>query len=126
MPLWGWVVIGLLLGLIGALLALVATRASAVRAAPGGDGGFENPVVAVGPNVPTGLPGTTTPAGWHPVRGDPLEQMYWDGTTWTARTRWDGARWVDIGRPGEAPAAAVSENSMAPPPPSKLARFFMR
>jgi hypothetical protein len=31
MPVWPWGVIGLLLGLIGAVLALIATRRSAMR-----------------------------------------------------------------------------------------------
>jgi hypothetical protein len=52
--------------------------------------------------------------------------MYWDGTGWTARTRWDGERWVDAGRPDEAPAAPVPQSAGAPPPSSKLARFFMK
>ncbi len=39
------------------------------------------------------LPGSAP--GWYPEGGDPETMRYWDGTTFTARKRWNGSAWVD-------------------------------
>ena len=33
--------------------------------------------------------------GWYPEGGDSETMRYWDGTTFTARRRWNGSLWVD-------------------------------
>jgi hypothetical protein len=66
--------------------------------------------------------------GWYPVRTNPNEQTYWDGTDWTRRRRWSaGTGWTEVGPDAlvtsAAPAAAVvgprlSANPYAPHPTS--------
>ena len=63
--------------------------------------------------------------GWYPVRANPNEQIYWDGTDWTGRRRWSaGTGWSEVG-PDAATAAAsttvlsgprLSANPYAPHP----------
>jgi hypothetical protein len=59
--------------------------------------------------------GTAPPKepGWYPVRANPNEQTYWDGTDWTGRRRWNaGTGWTEVGAGAPvgaaAPAAAAS------------------
>ena len=64
--------------------------------------------------------------GWYPVRTNPNEQTYWDGTDWTRRRRWSaGTGWTEVGPNALAtaagPAVAVpgprlSANPYAPHP----------
>lgn len=64
--------------------------------------------------------------GWYPVRANPNEQTYWDGTDWTGRRRWSaGTGWTEVGADAlatsTAPAAAfsgprLSANPYAPHP----------
>lgn len=64
--------------------------------------------------------------GWYPVRANPNEQTYWDGTDWTGRRRWSaGTGWTEVGADAlatsAAPAAAfagprLSANPYAPHP----------
>jgi hypothetical protein len=66
--------------------------------------------------------------GWYPVRANPNEQTYWDGTDWTGRRRWNaGTGWTEVGTgvpvSTAAPAAALSgprlsANPYAPHPTS--------
>ncbi len=52
-----------------------------------------------GPNPsPFESPASTIPRqpGWYLVPGNTLEQVYWDGTTWISRVRWNGNAWVII------------------------------
>ena len=66
--------------------------------------------------------------GWYPVRTNPNEQTYWDGTDWTRRRRWSaGTGWTEVGADAQvataAPVAAVagprlSANPYAPHPTS--------
>jgi hypothetical protein len=66
--------------------------------------------------------------GWYPVRANPNEQTYWDGTAWTGRRRWSaGAGWTELGPDALASAAApaagfsgprLSANPYAPSPTS--------
>jgi hypothetical protein len=120
-PLWGWALIGFFLGLVAAIGVLIATRRSALAAAEA-KAGAAAPVGAWPPVVNGSV--DLTAAGWYPVRGDPLEQTYWDGTRWTAHIRWDGLAWVDADRP--QPAVPAVPKVEAPPPSSALARFFMK
>jgi hypothetical protein len=126
MPLWGWALTGFFLGLVGAVLALVSTRRSALAAAQAKTDRFGTAPLTAWPPPVNGSVGPTA-AGWYPVQGDPHEQMYFDGTRWTTRIRWDGTAWVDAGRPQEAPAphpAPAPQSATAPP--SAFARFFMK
>jgi hypothetical protein len=66
--------------------------------------------------------------GWYPVRANPNEQTYWDGTDWTGRRRWSaGTGWTEVGADTlvstAAPGAAfsgprMSANPYAPHPTS--------
>lgn len=123
MPLWGWALTGFFLGLVAAVLALIATRRSALAAAQAKPGRLEAAPVTMWPPTVNGAVGPTT-AGWYPVQGDPHEQMYWDGIRWTTRIRWDGNAWVDAGRPPEAPGPAPQQADTAPS--SAFSRFFMK
>ena len=68
--------------------------------------------------------------GWYPVRTNPNEQTYWDGTDWTRRRRWSaGTGWTEVGADAvatsTAPAAAVagprlSGNPYAPHPTTSM------
>jgi hypothetical protein len=52
--------------------------------------------------------GTAPPKepGWYPVRTNPNEQTYWDGTDWRGRRRWSaGSGWIEVG--ADAPASAA-------------------
>ena len=69
----------------------------------------ESPSVST-PVGPTGAPTAVTPPkepGWYPVRSNPNEQSYWDGTDWTRRRHWTvGAGWTEVGvTPDVVPAA---------------------
>jgi hypothetical protein len=77
----------------------------------------------VGP--PGGQPTGSAPKepGWYPVRSNPNEQSYWDGTDWTRRRRWTvGAGWTEVGvtpdvvpvSEPEGPAPRFSANPYAP------------
>jgi hypothetical protein len=68
-------------------------------------------------------PGTAAPPkepGWYPVRSNPNEQTYWDGTDWTGRRRWSaGTGWTEVGPYSVAtsavpPAMAVPRMSANP------------
>jgi hypothetical protein len=61
----------------------------------GGSGPSTTPAVPSG-----GAPSATTPKkpGWYPVRSNPNQQSYWDGTDWTGRRHWTvGAGWTEVG-----------------------------
>jgi hypothetical protein len=74
--------------------------------------------------------GTAPPKepGWYPVRANPNEQTYWDGTDWTGRRRWNaGTGWTEVGAGAPVTAAAqaaavsgprLSANPYAPHPTS--------
>jgi len=136
MPVWAWVVIGFFFGLIAAILALIATRKSAMAAGNEKAMGYgaPQPVQAHGyggmpsgapglPSAPLGVPsgqadpsisptsgesgptpnvfaspGSSIPRqpGWYFVPDNTWEQVYWDGTTWTSRVRWNGDAWVAV------------------------------
>jgi hypothetical protein len=49
-------------------------------------------------------PGPGTAAGWYPVGPTNNDQAYWDGQTWTARKKWEGAGWVDVPLTGSRPS----------------------
>jgi hypothetical protein len=59
------------------------------------------PPPATPPGVPSGgAPAVTAPKepGWYPVRSNPNEQSYWDGTDWTRRRHWTvGTGWTEVG-----------------------------
>jgi hypothetical protein len=42
---------------------------------------------------PDASPGSAP--GWYQEGGDTETMRYWDGTTFTARRRWNGSLWVD-------------------------------
>ncbi len=44
--------------------------------------------------IPPSTPEPVAPPGWYPLAGNPYEQRFWDGTTWSASVRWDGTTWV--------------------------------
>ncbi len=48
-------------------------------------------------------PGPGTAPGWYPVGANNNEQAYWDGQSWTARKKWEGAGWVDVPMIGSPP-----------------------
>ena len=53
--------------------------------------------------------------GWYPVRTNPNEQTYWDGTDWVGRRHWSaGTGWTEVGPAGSGTAAAVVEAGNAP------------
>jgi len=62
---------------------------------------------------PDPAPGTA--AGWRPSRGNPNEEVYWDGTGWTARRRWTAAGYLDLpvgsSRPTAVPTAVTDPSS---------------
>lgn len=99
-PLWAWVLLGFLFGLISALVVLIATRTSAMtrttRSMPARGGYSYSPSPVTAPPVSTAQSTKTRPAGWHPVPGVPDEQMFWDGTAWISHVRWDGTSWVGV------------------------------
>ncbi len=78
------------------------------------------------PVVPSGgAPSVAAPKepGWYPVRSNPNEQSYWDGTDWTRRRHWTvGAGWTEVGvtphfvsvAEAQGPAPRISANPYAP------------
>jgi hypothetical protein len=47
--------------------------------------------------IPEGVAQAVAAApGWYPIGSDQYRQAYWDGHSWTAPKRWDGANWVDV------------------------------
>jgi hypothetical protein len=50
-------------------------------------------------------PGPGTAPGWYPVGTTNNDQAYWDGQSWTARKKWEGAGWVDVPMIGSPPVA---------------------
>jgi hypothetical protein len=82
MPLWGWVLVGLFLGLIGAVLGFMATRKAAITAAPNKQNTAtrsESVPAMVFTNAGVGSAGAT-PAGWHRLpRADVLGRNDVDG-----------------------------------------------
>jgi hypothetical protein len=116
MPVWLWAVIGVFTGLIGMVLAFIATRPSAMLAAqvkgpatgygppptayppPTGydpSDGYGMPPVSYGERAAAGADGGgVAPPGWYPNPDNPSQRGYWDGQTWTGRARWDGQAWV--------------------------------
>ena len=60
--------------------------------------------------------GATAPKepGWYPVRANPNEQTYWNGTDWTGRRRWSaGTGWTEIG-PYAVATTAVAPSMAGP------------
>jgi hypothetical protein len=119
---WGihpvvWLVLGLLFGLIGSLLCLIAVLTSKGRAtATGGDlaggggpgadrgvgvgrvgppGGRPEPAVAGPPTgAPAGLPAVALP-GWQPDPSGRHQHRYWSGAAWTDYVSDDGVATID-------------------------------
>jgi hypothetical protein len=67
--------------------------------------------------------------GWYPVRTNPNEQTYWDGTDWTGRRRWSaGTGWSEVGQDSVVTSASpavvsgprLSANPYAPHPTSAV------
>ena len=61
--------------------------------------------------------GSTPPKepGWYPVRANPNEQTYWDGTDWTGRRRWSaGTGWTEVGPEALASSGAPAVASAGP------------
>jgi hypothetical protein len=53
--------------------------------------------------------------GWYPVRTNPNEQTYWDGTDWVGRRRWSaGTGWTEVGPDSSGAAAVVTEAANMP------------
>lgn len=53
--------------------------------------------------------------GWYPVRANPNEQTYWDGTDWTGRRRWSaGTGWTEVGPDATAGAVTPATPASAP------------
>ena len=66
--------------------------------------------------------------GWYPVRTNPNEQTYWDGTNWSGRRRWSpGVGWTEVGGESEKAATVMgngtrlSGNPYAPHPTPSIA-----
>jgi hypothetical protein len=62
-----------------------------------GRGGFGSPMSGPNSGGGIGTPGTVAPPpspGWYPEPGSAASQRYWDGQTWGARRRWNGAAWI--------------------------------
>jgi len=58
-----------------------------------GSSSVANPVGSGGPTAVT----SPKEPGWYPVRSNPNEQSFWDGTDWTRRRRWTvGAGWTEV------------------------------
>jgi hypothetical protein len=89
------------------------------------DGPGPSPQVLAGNRQAGGTAPPKEP-GWYPVRANPNEQTYWDGTDWTGRRRWSaGTGWTEVGADAvvttAAPAAGfsgprLSANPYAPHP----------
>ena len=68
------------------------------------------PPTSTSPVVPSPEGSSSSPPkepGWYPVRSNPNEQTYWDGTDWTRRRRWGvGTGWTEVGvTPNVVPVA---------------------
>ena len=92
------------------------------------------PPTSTSPVVPSPEGSSGSPPkepGWYPVRSNPNEQTYWDGTDWTRRRRWGvGTGWTEVGftpdfvpvAEPEGPAPRSSANPYASrTPPRSLA-----
>jgi hypothetical protein len=73
-------------------------------------------------------PGAAAPPkepGWYPVRANPNEQTYWDGSDWTRRRVWNaGTGWAEVGGDAAlsgAGSARLSANPYAPHPATPVA-----
>ncbi len=66
-------------------------------------------------NRPAGAAAPPKEPGWYPVRTNPNEQTYWDGSDWTRRRRWSaGSGWAEVGGDSLVTSAAAAT---APPGP---------
>jgi hypothetical protein len=53
--------------------------------------------------------------GWYPVRTNPNEQTYWDGTDWVGRRHWSaGTGWTEVGPETPGTVAPVMEAANGP------------
>ncbi len=53
--------------------------------------------------------------GWYPVRTNPNEQTYWNGSEWAGRRRWSaGTGWTEVGPENAGAVAAVVEVTNGP------------
>ena len=53
--------------------------------------------------------------GWYPVRTNPNEQTYWNGTDWVGRRRWSaGTGWTEVGPDNAGTVAAAVDAGSAP------------
>ena len=53
--------------------------------------------------------------GWYPVRTNPNEQTYWDGTDWVGRRHWSaGTGWTEVGPETPGSVAPVMEATNGP------------
>ncbi len=110
---WGihpvvWLVIGLLFGLLGSLLCLIAVLTSKHRAqrttgsGGGGDGGagrtgptdVPSALVVPAPPESATLPVVALP-GWQPDPSGRHQHRYWSGATWTDYVSDDGVATID-------------------------------
>lgn len=104
----------LVIGVIALLRRLRANRRSSAPPEPAetATGTSESTSAASRSPVPTQ---SVQAAGWHQVAGDPHEQSYWDGQSWTAHMHWDGDSWVDVPRtPSPPPDSADAARAMTP------------
>jgi hypothetical protein len=72
-----------------------------------------DPVVA---RQPLSAPPPSTAPGWYPATDLPNDQLYWDGTRWTARRRWTAAGYVEVGTANIATPAATRQTTVAVAP----------
>ena len=93
-----------------------------VESEPGHDSGAKPSPRHVAQSPAAGVataPGPKEP-GWYPVRTNPNEQAYWDGSDWARRRLWNaGSGWTETGAgAGPAPAGtlAVSGQRMSANP----------
>jgi len=49
--------------------------------------------------------------GWYPAPDRANDQLYWDGTGWTARRRWTAGGYEDVGPANLAPQAAARQTA---------------
>jgi hypothetical protein len=85
-----------------------------------GEGQSEAPPSAPSPQVVAdiraeGSGGPPKEPGWYPVRTNPNEQTYWDGTDWVGRRHWSaGTGWTEAGPETPGAVAAVMETANGP------------